>query len=97
MEDIYDNEVWKNLEKNPLFIKKYNKIIKDCSFYINEEDINTTIADNKLIISYISNIRDRDLNCQFRKISSYKMFTDQDNNLVIDEECGILRSNYGYE
>ena len=97
MEDIYETELWKKLEKNALFKTKLDDILKKCSFYADNNNINVFIKDDKLIITYHSRVINRDIDCQYVRDTKYEIFLDKDNNLVINEMTGTLRSNYGYD
>ena len=97
MEEIYETEVWKNLEKNAIFKNKIEEILNKSSYYIDKNDINMTIRGTKLVISYHSKIMNREDNCQFVRNTKYELFLDRNNNLIVNELTGFLRSNYGYD
>ena len=97
MEEIYDTEIWKNLEKNTFFSSKYNEIMKQCLFYADDRETKIYVSDNKLIITYRSKVINREDNCQFIKESKHEFFIDKNDNLIVNELSGRLRSNYGYD
>ena len=96
MEEIYETELWKRLEKNSLFSVKIEEILRRCLYYTKRDNIRMNVIGNKLVISYRSNVIERENNCQFVDETKYEVFLDNDDNLVINEASGILRSNYGY-
>ena len=97
MDEIYETEVWKKLEKHALFKSKFDEIMAKCAYFVNKKDINVEIAGNKLVISYHSDVRNRELNCQFVRDTKYELYIDQNNGLIVNEYSGSLRSNYGYD
>ena len=97
MKEIYNTDIWKELEKNDCFSSKYNEIIRQFMFYNDEDKLNLFIDDNKLIITFRSKVFNRDNNCQYIRETKYEMFLDKNSNLVINELTGVLRSKYGYD
>ena len=99
MEEIYNTELWSKLSKNAAFSSKYEEIFNRCTnrnnFYSSEHSVNILIRDNKLIMSYKTPVIDRELNCQQMSDTQYEFSLDDDNNLIINELSGTLRSNYG--
>ena len=96
MNDIRNTEIWQKLVQNPafanIFDKIYGRYYQDTGFY----NLNYSIEDNKLILHYKSNVRNREYNCQSFSEGLYEFFLDEENNLVINELSGTLSSNYGY-
>ena len=97
MEEIYNTVIWKDLEKNAFFCSKYNEIINQSLFYANDRETKIYVNDNKLIIAFRSKVINRENNCQFIKEAKYELFLDKNDNLIINELSGTLRSNYGYD
>lgn len=97
MEELYETEVWKNLEKNAKFGSVIEDIDAKCLYYADKDHINKVIKDDKLIITYRSKLMNRDLNCQYIRYTKYEVFLDEDSNLIVNEMNGTLRSNYGYD
>lgn len=97
MEEIYETEVWKNLDKNVLFRSKFEEILKKCMYYAEKNNVGISIKGNKLIITYYSRLMNRETDCQFIRNAKYEFSLDFDNNLIINEMIGSLRSNFGYD
>lgn len=97
MEEIYESEVWKNLEKNELFRNKFEETLSKCMFYTDSNSINMKIVDRKLVLSYHSRVINRDNNCQLVRDTKYEFFLDKEDNLIVNEMSGIMRSDYGYD
>lgn len=96
IDEVKDTITWQNLMAHPKFLEKFNEVIKRCSFYMNINDLIINVSDKKMIISYHSNVRNRDLDCQFKLFNRVELSIDEDNNLIINELSGSLESNYGY-
>lgn len=97
MEEIYETETWKNLNKNVLFKSKYEEIIKRCMYYAEKDNISVVVKDNKLVITYYSRLMNRETDCQFVRNAKYEFFLNHDNNLIVNEMVGSLRSDFGYD
>ena len=96
IDEIRDTITWKYLMNHPKFLEVFNEVIKRCSFYMNINDLIINVSDKKMIISYNSNVRERELDCQYKLYNRVELSMDDENNLIINELSGSLESNYGY-
>ena len=97
IEELYETDLWQRLTKNTIFFDKFNEVINRCNYYAREADIKLNINDNKIIVSYNIPIRERELNCQTNSEVYFEFFLDEEDNLIINEKSGTMRSNYGYD
>ena len=97
MEEVYETEVWKNLEKNKLFKNIFEDTLNKCLFYTDRDSINIRVVNKKLVLSYHSRVINRDNNCQLVRDTKYEFFQDKENNLIVNEMSGIMRSKFGYD
>lgn len=95
MEEVYASNAWKKLNKYEEFSVKFNEILKRCREKANE-DIKIDVEDERIIVSYKTPISDREFNCQQKVEARYEFYISND-NLIIDEKLGKLRTNYGYD
>ena len=96
MKELQETGFWKKLDKNKLFSAKVDDILRRSSYYAKKENTGIRVMGNSLIISYRSDLIERDNNCQFIDETMYEIFLDDEENLVINKTSGVLRSNYGY-
>ena len=97
IEEIKQSEVWRKLNTNPKFEEEFEKCTRNCLFSVRFIDLIIEIKDNKLIVHYDSNVKNRDLDCQYKMFDKTEFYLDEENNLVINKLDGKLESNYGYD
>ena len=97
LDKIKDTVTWKRLSNNPKFIEEFTRVIRQCLYHVNFDEISVEITDKKINISYCSKTKNRDLDSQYKLFNNVDFFLDDDNNLIINEASGRLESNYGYD
>ncbi len=97
VEELYETALWQQLSKNGAFLNKFNEVINRCNYYVRSDDIKISIKDGRLVASYITPIRERELNCEEKSEVYFDFYIDEEENLVINEKSGTLRSNYGFD
>ena len=97
IDELKNTVTWNRLINNPKFFEIFQSILNRCLYYTSLDDLLFTVNSGQIIVSYNSDVRNRELDCQHKLYNRFEISLDKDNNLIIDELSGSLESNYGYD
>ena len=97
IDEIKQTDIWSKLMSNPKFEIEFERFINNSSYQLDINDLVFSIENNKLTVSYSTDIKERDLDCQYRLFVQKEFYVDDEVNLIVNELSGVLESNYGYD
>ena len=96
---------------SPVFMDKFKEFLHVAGGFVNPFEFNMGMPDfqtdvvnfeysyvgaTKVILSFTSDVKDRDYDCQYKVFDKVEFSLDKDKNLVINEQSGRLESKYSY-
>ena len=97
IDELKKTELWQELSTNKKFMEEFDKYLKDSMYNVDISDLVYEIGDNRLVACYNSNVKNRDLDCQYKVFDKIEFYLDEEGNIIINKLSGKLESNYGYD